>query len=181
MRKPVLLFCVLLFVYFATSVSAQVGKFGIGVHGKWVRSATQADEREWIWGLHARARLISRLALEGSLDFQSEQVESATVKLYPIQFSALIYLLPTSGAGLYGILGMGWTRVSVEGNFFGEGIEDSKISYHGGFGLEIPLGGGSTFYADIRYLNLDLNISNILIPNFDSKGWQANIGYTFYF
>jgi hypothetical protein len=181
MRKPALLLCILLTAAVATSATAQIGKFGIGVHGSWVKSATKADEREWVWGLHARARLTGRLALEGSLDFQSEEIDSATVKLYPIQFSALFYLLPASGAGVYGLFGLGWTRVSVEGDFFGEGVEDSAISYHAGIGIEIPLGGASTFYADIRYLNLDLNISNILMPGFDSKGWQANFGYTFYF
>ncbi|HUX06665.1 MAG TPA: porin family protein [Acidobacteriota bacterium] len=181
MRKLVLLVCFVLLFTFTSTAAAQIGKLGVGVHGIWTKSATQDDERVFAWGLHARARISPRLALEGSVDFRSETIDDVTISLYPMQFSALFYLLPASGAGIYGLFGLGWTRVSVDGDFFGEGAEDGEISYHWGFGIEVPMGGASTFFADVRYLNLDLNISKILNPDFDTKGWQANFGYSFYF
>ena len=181
MHKLTLIVCFVVLFAFTSTAAAQLGKLGVGVHGTWSKSVTQEDEREWAWGLHARARISPRLALEGSLDFWSEDIDDVTVSIYPIQFSALFYLLPASGAGIYGIFGLGWTRVSIDGNIFGEDAENSEISYHWGFGIEIPMGGPSSFYADVRYLNLDLNISNLINPDFGSKGWQANFGYSYFF
>ncbi len=164
----------------AANAAAQAGKFGIGIHGSSVASATEEDKREMQWGLHARARLSHFFALEGSLDFRSEEIDEATIKLYPIQVSGLFYLLPASKLGLYGLLGIGWTRVSASGNIFGEGVENTEFGYHWGFGAEIGFGSSAVF-ADVRYLNLDLGISSLVVPDLDTEGWQLNFGYTFYF
>ena len=180
MRVTALAICVLVLALCASGALAQAGKLGIGVHGSSVKSATEEDSRYWTWGVHTRVRFSPRLALEGSLEFRSEEVDGADIKLYPIQVSALFYLLPSSRAGIYGILGFGWTRVTVDGNIFGEGAEDTDFGYHWGFGAEVPFG-SSTIFVDVRYLDLKLGISNLLNPNFDTKGWQANTGYTLYF
>ena len=131
--------------------------------------------------MHARARLSAFLALEGSLDFRSEEIGDSTLNIYPIQVSALFYLLPHSRAGLYGILGLGWTRSTVDGSLFSGEAENTDFGYHWGFGLELPIGMSSSVYLDARYLNLDLDLASILLPSFDTDGWQLNFGYTFYF
>ena len=181
MRTKAIAICAFAVMAFCAAASAQTGKLGVGVHGTWVKSVTEEDARDWAWGLHARARLTGHFAIEGSLDFRNEEIDDATtVKLYPIQVSALFYLLPNSKAGIYGLFGVGWTRVSASGDFFGDDVENTEFGYHYGFGIEVPAG-SSAIFIDVRYLDLNLDISNVLIPDFDSSGWQLNVGYSFYF
>lgn len=172
-----------LFIVFALLFAAQASaqSLGLGIHGASAKSATE-DERAWQWGAHARARLGAFLGIEGSLDFREEELaDGSKVTLYPIQFSALVYVLPHSTGGLYGLIGLGWTRVAYDGSFFGEDVENNELGYHWGFGGELPLSGGATIFADIRYLNLDMNISKLIRADLDTAGWQFNFGFTYYF
>lgn len=159
---------------------SQVGKLGLGVHASNVSSATEEDERVFDWGLHARARISNVLGIEGSLDFRTEEIEDSTLSLYPIQVSALFYPLPASRIGLYGLIGLGFTRSSASGSLFGEDAENTDFGYHWGFGAEIG-SRGSAFFADIRYLDLNIDLSKIIVPDFNTKGWQFKFGYTYYF
>ena len=181
MRMRVFMILLTAVTIFAAGASAQVGRLGVGVHGTWVKSTVDDQERDWVWGFHARARVFRNFALEGSLDLRTNTIDDTTIKLYPMQVTGLFYLLPASRAGLYGLFGVGWTRISVDGSFFGEDVENTEFSYHWGFGLELSLGGSSTIFADVRYLDLDLDISKLVSADFETKGWQANFGYTIYF
>ncbi len=181
MRIAVPVICAATLLLFACAAGAQVGKFGVGVHGSSVSSATEEDARQMQWGIHARARLSNFFALEGSIDFRSEDINGATLKLYPIQVSGLFYLLPSSRLQVYGLLGLGWTRTTADGDLFDGEAENTDFGYHWGFGAEVPFGAGSAIYVDVRYLNLDLDISSIIMPDVDTEGWQLSFGYTFYF
>jgi opacity protein-like surface antigen len=167
-------------VLFCGSANAQIGKFGIGAHGASVGSATE-EKREFEWGVHARARLSAFLALEGSLDFRSEELGDTKLNFYPIQVSALFYILPHSYAGIYGLIGLGWTRTTADGSLFSGEATNTDFGYHWGFGLEIPVARSSTVFVDARYLNLDLDLAKFFALDFDTKGWQLNFGFTFYF
>lgn len=181
MRSHTWILTIVVAAFIAAAAFAQTGKLGVGVHGSSVSSATEEGSRTFQWGIHARARISPFLGIEGSLDFRSEDIEDSTLKIYPIQFSALFYLLPQSRAGIYGLVGLGFTRTSTDGNLFSGEAVNSDFSYHYGFGLEIPFGRSSAVFVDARYLNLNLDISSLILPNLDSDGWQLNFGYSLYF
>ena len=181
MRFAVPGICVATLLLFASAAGAQVGKLGLGIHGSSVGSATEEDARQMQWGLHARARLSNFIGLEGSVDYRSEDVNGATVALYPIQVSGLFYLLPSSRLQVYALLGLGWTWTTVDGELVNGDAESTDFGYHWGFGAEVPFGAGSAVYVDVRYLNLDLDISSIIMPDVETEDWQLSFGYTFYF
>lgn len=182
MKKAIVTF-VILFAVFSVSAFSQVGKFGIGGHGTFYSAAADEEEREFAFGIHARARISSNLGLEASMEFRQEDLleDNATLKLYPIQFSLLYYLLPNSKVGLYGLGGFGFTRSSVSGDLFGEDAENTDISYHFGFGVEIPVSQSLGISGDIRYLDMNLDLGSILTQDLNTSGWQSNFGITFYF
>lgn len=181
MKNSIAMSAFILFLVFSTLAVAQTGKFGIGGHGTFYSAASDEEEREFAFGVQARARISERLGLEASMEFREETIEEATVTMYPIQFSALIYLLPRSRVGIYGIVGMGWTRTSVSGSFFDEESINSEISYHFGAGVEIPLTQNFTVNGDFRYLDLNIDLSSIFSGDLNTSGWQSNFGVNVYF
>lgn len=166
------------------AAQAQIGKFGIGIHGTASPAATGEEEekdREFTFGGHIRARLTNNFALEASVDYRKEETELYSLTLYPVQFSALYYLLPSSRVGIYGLFGFGFTRSTLEGDFFDEEAEDTAMSYHWGGGIEIPLTEGFTLYGDARWLDIDLDFGDIIDLDVASSGWQWGGGVTIYF
>ena len=101
MKSYHVLLAIIIFALLTTPATAQVGKFGIGAHGTMVPSAVEDDDeendREFAFGAHARLRFSANLGLEASVEFREEEItDDITLKLYPIQFSLLYYLLPSS-------------------------------------------------------------------------------------
>lgn len=186
MKSYRFLFFLVLFVLLAAPAAAQVGKFGIGAHGTLLPSVTDngddEDGREFAFGVQARMRFTDNLGFEASVEFREEMIDDdVTLKLYPIQFSLLYYLLPSSRVGIYALGGLGWTRSSLEGDFFGEDAEDSQMSYHFGGGIEVPVSESIGVFGDFRYLNVDLDFGDLLARDIETSGWQANFGVNFYF
>lgn len=181
MNKSTLMSAFIFCLVFSALAIAQTGKFGIGAHGTFYSSTSEEEERKFAFGLQARARISERIGLEASIEFREEIIEEATVKMYPIQFSALIYLLPRSRVGLYGLVGFGWTRTSVNGGFFDEESINSDISYHFGAGVEIPISHNFTLNGDFRYLDLNVDLSSIFAGDLNTSGWQSNFGFNVYF
>lgn len=186
MKRYQLLLCFVLFALLAAPAAAQVGKFGIGAHGSMLPSVVDngddEDERQFAFGAHARLRFSDNLGLEASIEFREEEIDDdITLKLYPLQFSLLYYLLPSSRVGIYALGGIGWTRSSLEGDFFGEDAENSEMSYHFGGGIEVPFSDAIGVFGDFRYLNYDPDFGDLLARDIETSGWQANFGVSFYF
>lgn len=182
MKKAVFLLAVVAVIAIALPASAQSGKVGVGAHMSTTKSAVVEDEREFVFGVQARARISDMLAIEGSMEFREEDlVDDATLKIYPLQFSALIYLLPQSKISIYGIVGMGFTRTSVTGDLFGEDVSSTDMSYHWGGGVEVPVSDLMGFYGDIRYLDMDFGLDALTEFDLNTSGWQMNFGVNWYF
>ena len=182
MKKAVFLFAVVAVLAMALPASAQIGKVGVGAHLSTTDSAVEEDEREFVFGVQARARISDMLAIEGSMEFREEDlIDDATLSIYPIQFSALFYLLPQSKVSIYGLVGMGLTRTSVSGDLFGEDVSSTDMSYHWGGGVEVPVSDIMGIYGDIRYLEMDFDLEALSDFDLNTSGWQMNFGVNWYF
>lgn len=75
MNKRMMFLAVLLiglFLYPLTGYSQEVGKFGLGVRGGWYKS-NDAEDGALHGGIQARWKLLPALAIEGAVDYRSEE------------------------------------------------------------------------------------------------------------
>jgi opacity protein-like surface antigen len=141
-----------------TRSAAQSG-LGIGPRVGYERSK-DADGGEFTFGAALRARFLSVLGAEGSIDYRQEKQDdnALTVKSWPVMATGLVYPLPV----LYGAVGAGWHNVTFD--FQDPRLQDEnqqEFGWHLGGGLEIPLGDAGALAADVRYVFLDLEAGEL--------------------
>ncbi|MBN1540734.1 outer membrane beta-barrel protein [candidate division KSB1 bacterium] len=147
-------------VFMLLPIMAQaITLFGLGPRVGYHKSA-DADEGKLMIGGAARLKL-GALAVEGSIDYRSEEYENGaiTVKQWPVSASVLFYPLPI----VYGLAGAGWynTTYEFDSTYFSATIPEKRteqeMGYHLGAGVELPIL-QPTITADVRYvfLNYDL-------------------------
>ena len=137
--------------------------FGVGPRAGYYKSQ-DAEEGNLMAGAAARLKLSPVLGIEGSIDYRSERYlnGAVTVKSWPVMATALVYPLPI----VYGLAGFGWDNTTFDfdaGKLGVVSIEDKteqEGGWHFGGGVELPLG-GTTLAADIRYVFLDYDFSDV--------------------
>ena len=180
MNKKMMFLVVLLtglFLYPLTGYSQEAGKFGLGVRGGWYES-NDAEEGKLYGGIQSRWKLLPALAIEGAVDYRSEESypNNRKVTSYPVLVSALFYPIPDAKISPYLLGGVGWYFLEVKDN---QGSNTTKdFGAHVGFGLDIPLNPNVVFNTDLRYYSLD--IKDQRIRDLDANGYIVSAGLTFY-
>lgn len=147
--------------------------FSIGPRASYA-SPKDADSGEWSMGAQARLHLTSGLALEGSLDYRTNNYlgNLVTVKTYPVQASLLAYLLPGGAVSPFLLGGAGWYYTQVDGPL-GFSNTTSRFGLHAGVGLEIALSSALSIDGSYRYIWLESVTSqdqNALDKTFQDSG-----------
>jgi hypothetical protein len=158
-------------------------RFSIGPAGGYLR-AHGADQGTWFGGVQARLKVLPFLAIEGSITFHENEYEDGDIKVtqYPVQVTALLYILHEGSIRPYVLGGVGWyyTRVDYSGLFgaFSDST-DHDFGGHLGAGVDLMLGARTSLDVDVRYIFL--NPSSEQIKDQDFNYWQITFGVNFYF
>jgi opacity protein-like surface antigen len=171
--------------------SAEGAAFGIGGHFSFVRQDVNVDaESVRFTGGQIRARLSPRTAFELSLDVHTETnaLETARVRQYPIQASLLLFLA-RSKFSPFVLGGAGWYARKVEVLAGDETLTSETtrdFGWHAGFGAELRLGSHVGLHGDYRYTFLDFGkddedqgVLGRFLPGYKGSMWTA--GMTLYF
>jgi len=192
MRVPLIGGVVLLAVLAIPETAA--AQFGIGGRLSWVRRDVDVDvDSTRFTGGQIRARVSPRTAVELSLDIHSEtnELETARIREYPIQASLLLY--PARGSfSPYFLGGAGWYATKFETLAGDETIAEETVrdfGWHAGIGAELKLGKHAGLHGDYRYTFLDFGddddneiggaILGRVLPGYKGSMWTA--GLTIYF
>jgi opacity protein-like surface antigen len=157
--------------------------FSIGPAGGYLR-VRGADRGTWFGGAQARLRLAKILAAEAAITFHHSRYENGdvTVTQYPLQLTAMLYIIPEGPIQPYILGGVGWyyTRIDYKGLF--SAIPDKTDHFFGvhlGAGAELMLGTSASLNADVRYIFV--NATNEQVIRRDFNYWQITFGLNFYF
>ena len=192
MRVPLLGGVVLVALLAMPAAAAAQGAFGIGGRLTWVRRDVNVEEDSTRFtGGHIRARVSPKTAFELSLDVHTETnaLETARVREYPVQASLLLFLTKSKFAP-YVLGGAGWYSQKLETLAGDETIASETVrdfGWHAGFGAELGLGKHAGIHADYRYTFLDFGddddedegLVGRFLPGYKGSMWTT--GLTIYF
>jgi opacity protein-like surface antigen len=139
-----------------------------------------ADSGALSGGAQVRLHFIPMLAVEGSADYRQNKYGGATVDVFPVQASLMLYLTPKWVVSPYILGGVGWYYTRVRG-----GDTTNRYGPHAGAGLEAALARHWSIDASYRYLwNQSLNAPTTTSPagkNFSDNGFMltAALNYRF--
>ena len=125
--------------------------------------ATYFDPKEgnanWFGGGQVRLHPFKFLAVEGSVDYRKTDINSTTVRTFPVQGSALIYPLGTKRLSPFILGGAGWYFTNVEGPGDFEKTQN-RFGAHAGGGLQLFLS---------EHLSVDSTYRHIWLEKIESK------------
>ena len=167
----------------STLADEEGGKFSLGPAGGYL-SARGADRGTWFVGAKARLRIIQILAAEASITFHQNRYENGDVLVtqYPVQLTAMLYIIPVGPIRPYLLGGVGWyyTRIDYKDSL--SAINDSTEHFFGvhlGAGAELMLGKSLSLDADVRYIFVNATDQDVI--NRDFNYWQITFGLNFIF
>ena len=159
------------------------GSFSLGPAGGYLR-ARGSDRGTWFAGAQARLRIIHILAVQASITFHQSRYEGGDVIVtqYPVELTAMLYIIPIGPIRPYILGGVGWyyTRVDYKGSF--SAINDTTDHFFGvhlGAGVELMLGKSVSINADGRYIFINASDQDVI--NRDFNYWQITFGLNFFF
>jgi opacity protein-like surface antigen len=168
---------------------AQTGKIGektfsIGPRASYF-TPKDADKGEWSGGAQLRLYMTPALALEGSVDYRSNDYgDFVTVKTYPVQASILAYLMPGAVWSPFLLAGGGWYYTEVEIPSIVVKQTKSRFGAHAGAGLEFMLNEYMSIDGTYRLIWLEKLSSqdeNALDKEYDDSGSMITIVLNFLF
>jgi opacity protein-like surface antigen len=115
----------------------------------------QANVSTKFTGGFLRLNVSKHMALEGSMDFQSETNAAGTgrIRNKPIQVSGLVIPIRTA-LQPYFLAGVGWYRHTLEALDNGQTVmetQSTNFGYHTGVGGQVMFGKHVSAYVDYRY------------------------------
>lgn len=134
-----------------------IGLFSIG--GRATYFDPKEGDANWFGGEQLRLHPFKFLAVEGSVDYRKTDINSTTVRTFPVQGSLLIYPLGTKRISPFILGGAGWYFTHVEGP------GDFDKTQHR-FGAHV--GGGLQLFLS-NHLSLDATYRHIWLEKIDSK------------
>jgi outer membrane protein with beta-barrel domain len=144
-----------------------------------------ADDGTWFGGVQARMPLTPMFALEGSIEFHTEEFADGDIEVvqYPVQATLLFFPLEgTMSVKPYLLAGLGWyyTTTDFSGSLSGlDSDTTSMFGAHIGFGAQFSLGGTATASADLRYIFLEPNDDNLDNEDFDTIQLVLSLSFPF--
>jgi opacity protein-like surface antigen len=167
-----------------TSLKDEPGSFSIGPEGGYLH-ARDADRGTWFAGAKARLTLVGILAAEASVTFHQNHYEHGDIVVtqYPVQLSAMLFIIPAGPVRPYILGGVGWyyTRTDYKDvlNFISD-TTDHFFGVHLGAGAEIFLGPKVSIDADLRYIFINATTQQVLVDR-NFQYWQIAFGLNLYF
>jgi outer membrane protein W len=172
-----------------------VAQFHMAIGAHLGYSKTQdAESGSFIGGAQLRLRLLSFLGAEALAEYrqttyQSGGVDVLKVKDIPVQFSAMLYIIPTGPLQPYILGGVGCHFTKSEGLGPDAGTDSSdqtKWAPQVGGGVELWTGQSFFLSGDIRYVFLSISSVNDLESQLQSGSlsanyWEATAGVNFKF
>jgi opacity protein-like surface antigen len=159
------------------------GSFSLGPAGGYLRTRG-SDRGTWFAGAQARLRIIHILAAEASITFHQSRYEGGDVIVtqYPVQLTAMLYIIPVGPIRPYILGGVGWyyTRIDYKGSL--SAVNDTTEHFFGihlGAGVELMLGKSASIDADVRYIFINATDQDVI--NRDFNYWQITFGLNFLF
>lgn len=182
-----------------TPASAQTPFGVLGVHGSYAQ-VRDANDGNFLGGVHGELRPIPWLGLNASVDFRSDEqfdvqsgatTASLNVRTVPIQVSGKLYLPLAPQFAPYGMAGAGWYHqvFDFSNDLEALGIRDhdeTTFGWHVGLGANLNLAPRFGVYADARWIFLDPERSvdtqttdQIRDFDFNSMNVQAGVNFLF--
>jgi opacity protein-like surface antigen len=157
------------------------GLFSLGGRAMYFNPSDGEDN--WHGGAQARLHLGEIFAIEGSADYRKNDFGDTTVHTYPVQATALMYLLPGKRISPFVLGGAGWYYTSVDGP---GGLSDTqhRFGLHGGGGLQLMLNRHWSIDGTYRYVWLERVQSrdeSLLDKSFQDAGHMVTVGLNFHF
>lgn len=156
--------------------------WAIGARGAYYRPKG-ADSGDFMQGAQARFHFTRRWAAELSVDLRKDKFGGTTVDVLPVQFSAVVYLMPPGyRIAPYLLAGGGWyyTHVGAPANNY-----QFRFGPHVGGGAEIFINRSWSAGGSYRYLwSEDINSQDAAHPlgrNFQDKGFMLTAALNYYF
>jgi len=159
------------------------GSFSIGPAGGYLQ-ARGADRGTWFVGAQARLRILHILAAQASITFHQNRFEGGDVIVtqYPVELSAILYIIPVGPIRPYLMGGVGWyyTRTDFKDSLSAINDEtDHFFGFHLGAGVELMLGTSASINADGRYIFVNADEQDVIDGDFNY--WQITFGLNFFF
>lgn len=122
-------------------------------------SKSSDTDAKVLFGAALRLKFLSALAVEGSINYRSEDFAGVTVRSWPVQVTGLLYPLPI----VHAAVGAGWYHTTFD---FDEATLMSndtqrEFGWHFGGGVELPLGAAAVLTGDLRYVFIDYNFEAV--------------------
>ena len=158
---------------------ANASGIGIGAHYSNVHNQT-TDENSSMLGAQVRLRS-SIIGVEGAIDYRTDALGGGTeLRSWPVSASLLIYPLPP----VYALAGLGWynTTIDFPSDSPYKNQTQSKLGYHFGAGLELPIAPMLKLMGDIRWQFVDYEFKDIpsSIGKVNADSYSINAGFLFY-
>jgi opacity protein-like surface antigen len=155
--------------------------FSIGGRATWFDP--KEGSARWFGGAQVRVYPFKFLAIEGSADYRRTDFGDTRVHTYPVQVSALLYLLPGKRLSPFILGGGGWYYTTVKGP---GGFDDTQNRFggHVGGGLQFWFNDWVSVDGTYRHIWLeDVNSrdQNIKDKDFRDSGQMVTVGLNFHF
>ena len=133
----ILILTIALWAVPTSGIADDGGPLSIG--GRAVSFSPRDGSQAWYGGAQARFKLPILFAIDASVDYRHETLGDTQVHDWPVQVSALMYILPKIVVVQPFILGgVGWYHTTVEGpNGFND--TQTRSGPHAGAGVELTL------------------------------------------
>lgn len=159
--------------------ASEVGGLGLGARYSNVNNR-DTDESTHMGGVMLRARS-EFLGIEGGVDYRNEDLfGDVDLKSWPVSASLLVFPIRP----IYALAGLGWYNTSIDfpENSLFDDETDSRLGYHFGAGVEVPIAPTVRLTGDARWQFVDYEFENIpeSIGNVDADAFTLNAGILFY-
>jgi outer membrane protein W len=157
-------------------------------------SQTKGESGSFIGGAQLRVRFLSFLGVEALAEYrqttyQEGGVDTLRVKDIPVQFSAMLYLVPAGPLQVYVLGGFGSHFTKSEGLGSAPAsctTTQTKWAPQAGAGVEIWTGKSFFLSGDVRYVFLDIgsvsDLENaVKSGSLSANYWQATAGLNYKF
>jgi len=188
-KTTVLLSCLVLGAAWGVSADSPLGgsaidagKLSLGGRAMYF-NPKDADHGSWYGGAQLRWYWSSAFALEGSVDYRRNDFDATRVHVYPVQASALFYLIPNSPVTVFALAGAGWYYTTVDRP---DGVNDTQNRFgpHVGAGVQCFLNHYWSVDATYRYVwvrDIDSQNRSLIDSHYSDSGNMVTAGLNYHF
>jgi opacity protein-like surface antigen len=167
----------------ADSIFDDIDYGRISIGGRAAYIDPKDGDGQWFGGAQVRLHLSKIFAIEGSADYRQNKFGSTTTDTFPVQVSALAYLLPGKRLSPFVLGGGGWYYTHVNGpNGFDN--TQNRFGFHAGGGLQWFISRHWSIDGTYRYIwleKIESKDQNVTDKSFQDNGHMITAGINFHF